>query len=189
MICSGDIPMNNDPTQPNTGVPTNPSLDSPRRVAVIGVHGVAHHDPGATANDMADLLLSLPSFDPKDAQRSCAERPERQFDHFETAGIQVPLQPVCVKDEEKVKPRYNQFVRWFQEGSARFARGISGLNLGEQRGKTGRRWSVKYFRTIMAALTAMLTFPAGSRAAAGQIPQKSTFMRCSGRTSPGLPVP
>lgn len=135
--------MNNDPTQPNTGVPTNPSLDSPRRVAVIGVHGVAHHDPGATANDMADLLLSLPSFDPKDAQRSCAERPERQFDHFETAGIQVPLQPVCVKDEEKVKPRYNQFVRWFQEGSARFARGISGLNLGEQRGKTGRRWSVK----------------------------------------------
>ena len=127
--------MNNDPTQPNTGVPTNPSLDSPRRVAVIGVHGVAHHDPGATANDMADLLLSLPSFDPKDAQRSCAERPERQFDHFETAGIQVPLQPVCVKDEEKVKPRYNQFVRWFQEGSARFARGISGLNLGEQRGK------------------------------------------------------
>ena len=42
---------------------------------------------------------------------------------------------------------------------------------------------------FLAALTAMLTFPAGSRAAAGQIPQKSTFMRCSGRTSPGLPVP
>ena len=35
----------------------------PRRVAVIGVHGVARHQPGATANAMADLLLSLPSFD------------------------------------------------------------------------------------------------------------------------------
>jgi len=122
---------------------TDTGKSGPRRVAIIGVHGVAHHDPGATANDMADLLLSLPPFDPKEAHRSCAERPQREFEHFETAGIQVPLQPVCVKDEEKVRPQYNKFVRWFQEGSARFARGISGQKLGERRGKTGRRWSVK----------------------------------------------
>jgi hypothetical protein len=114
-----------------------------RRVAVIGVHGVAHHEPGATANDMADLLLSLPPFDPTEAHRSCAERPQRQFEHFETVGIQVPLQPVCVKEEEKVRPQFNKFVRWFQEGSARFARGITGLKLGEERGRTGRRWSSK----------------------------------------------
>jgi hypothetical protein len=135
--------VNNEPPQPHTSGPANIAPQSSRRVAIIGVHGVAHHDPGATANDMADLLLSLPSFDPKEAHRSCDERPPREFDHFEMAGIQVPLQPVCVKEEEKVKPQYNKFVRWFQEGSARFARGISGLNLGEQRGKTGRRWSVK----------------------------------------------
>jgi hypothetical protein len=113
--------------QSATGEPVGTDHPKPRRVAIIGVHGVAHHDPGATANDMADLLLSLPSFDPTEAHRSCAERPQRQFDHFEAVGIQVPLQPVCVKEEEKVKPRFNKFVRWFQEGSARFARGITGL--------------------------------------------------------------
>jgi hypothetical protein len=79
--------MNNEPTQPQTSGPANTAPHSSRRVAIIGVHGVAHHDPGATANDMADLLLSLPSFDPKEAQRSCAERPERQFDHFDKCGL------------------------------------------------------------------------------------------------------
>jgi hypothetical protein len=53
------------------------------RVAVIGVHGVAHHEPCATANAMADLLLSLPARDHDDT---------RYYDSFHSVGIQVPLQ-------------------------------------------------------------------------------------------------
>jgi hypothetical protein len=35
-----------------------------RRVAIVGVHGVGYHEAGATENAMADLLLSLPSYEP-----------------------------------------------------------------------------------------------------------------------------
>ena len=119
----------------------------PRRVAVIGVHGVARHEPGATANAMSDLLLSLPSFNPKTAEPKegravCAQNASREFEPFESVGIQIPLQPVCVEKAWE-KPTYNKFFKWFQEGSTRFARGISGKNLGQIRGETGRRWSVK----------------------------------------------
>lgn len=98
----------------------------PRRVAVIGVHGVARHEPGATANAMADLLLSLPSFDPKTAEPKegravCAQNAPREFEPFESVGIQIPLQPVCVKEPWE-KPKYHRFSKWFQEGSTRFAR-------------------------------------------------------------------
>ena len=50
---------------------------APRRVAVISVHGAAHHDPGETANAIADLLLSLPSFNPKQADKPCEEQEPR----------------------------------------------------------------------------------------------------------------
>lgn len=115
----------------------------PRRVAVIGVHGVAHHDPGATANAMADMLLSLPPFDPKKIDLSCDKRPEREFEQFQSVGIHVPLQPVCLKAEEKVEPEFNKAVSWLQEGSAKFARAISEKKLGTVRGQIGRQWSVK----------------------------------------------
>jgi hypothetical protein len=55
--------------------------DAPR-VAVVGVHGVAHHDPGATANAMADVLLSLPAND---------RNAPRYFPSFQSVGIRVPL--------------------------------------------------------------------------------------------------
>jgi hypothetical protein len=114
----------------------------PRRVAIIGVHGVAHHDPGATANAMADLLLSLPPYDPKNADIPCAQRPEREFDQFRSVSIHVPLQPVCLEGVEKGQPEYKAAFRWLQEGSAKFARAISEKKLGKERGQIGRKWSV-----------------------------------------------
>lgn len=127
----------------------------PRRVAVIGVHGVARHEPGATANAMADLLLSLPSFDPKTAEPKegravCAQNAPREFEPFESVGIQIPLQPVCVKEPWE-KPKYHRFSKWFQEGSTRFARGIEGRHLEERPGATGRRWSVKLLQDYYGA--------------------------------------
>jgi hypothetical protein len=44
---------------------------------VIGVHGVAHHDPGATANAMAEVLLSIPAKNHDDP---------RYYDSFRTVG-------------------------------------------------------------------------------------------------------
>src|SRR5947207_6253165 len=95
-----------------------------RRVAIIGVHGVAHHDPGETANAMADLLLSLPSFHPKEAGKPCEEQEMREFDHFDSKGVQIPLKPVCINEEERITPKRNESI-WssfrLQEGSYKLA--------------------------------------------------------------------
>jgi hypothetical protein len=58
-----------------------------RRVAIIGVHGIAHHDPGATANAMADLLLSLPPYNPIGTDLQA----EKHFAEFRSVEIQIPL--------------------------------------------------------------------------------------------------
>jgi hypothetical protein len=118
---------------------TSTEQKPPRRVAIIGVHGVAHHDPGETANAMADLLLSLPSYDPRENinghERSCAEvNPPRQFTPFTSMGIQLPLQPICIDEKKRVEARYKKprlkfhkepFFKFPQEGSAEFARAMS----------------------------------------------------------------
>jgi len=127
----------------------------PRRVAIIGVHGVAHHDPGETANAMADLLLSLPPFDPKKADRTCAERPPREFDHFDSVGIQIPLQPVCLKKVERVDPERSKLVPpafRLQEGSFKFALHLyENKDIGKQHGEIGRQWSVKLLQDYYGA--------------------------------------
>lgn len=127
---------------------------NPRRVAVIGVHGVAHHDPGETANAMADLLLSLPPFDPKKAGAPCTERPPREFDHFDSTGLQIPLQPVCVNDVDRVTPKRNQYVpTWFrlQEGSYKFALHWAAVKIKPPRGAAGRSWSIKLLQDYYGA--------------------------------------
>jgi len=124
-----------------------------RRVAVIGVHGVAHHDPGATANDMSDLLLSLPPYNPQNAGLPCHKRPEREFDQFESVGIHVPLQPVCLEKAEEIEPQFKTIFRGLQEGSAKFARAIAGQKLGGERGQVGRAWSVKLLENYHGGAT------------------------------------
>jgi hypothetical protein len=100
------------------------------RVAVVGVHGVAHHDPGATANAMADLLLSLPAND-HDALR--------YFPSFQSVGIQVPLQPLVVyspAEQDKPHTSFGQRLEFLQEESASFARTTRGYATGAPAGET-----------------------------------------------------
>src|SRR5437016_11914251 len=75
-----------------TEAPANGTVVAPppQKVAVIAVHGVAYHAPGASANAMADLLLSLPN-----PLRSPVGAP-RNYSAFEAEAIQVPIQPVRV---------------------------------------------------------------------------------------------
>jgi hypothetical protein len=94
----------------------------PPKVAVIAVHGVGYHAPGASANAMADLLLSLPSplTSPMDAPRS--------YSAFEADTIQVPVQPaVNVRTDPMLEQRLEQRTQirrpfaFLQERSANFA--------------------------------------------------------------------
>src|SRR3979490_484278 len=81
----------NSPAPAVASVPSDKRAHVPR-VAVIGVHGVAHHEPCATANAMADLLLSLPAKD-RDASR--------HYDSFRSVGIRVPVQRLPVHHATK----------------------------------------------------------------------------------------
>lgn len=114
---------------PVTSEPSAPKVHVPR-VAIIGVHGVAHHDPGATANAMADLLLSLPAND-HDAPR--------YFPSFQSVGIQVPLQPLAVyppAEEDKPHTKFGKSLEFLQEESAGFARTTRGYATGAPKGAT-----------------------------------------------------
>ena len=116
-----------DSQQPSARVP---------KVAIVGVHGVANHDPGATANAMADLLLSLPA-----TNRDAA----RYFPSFQSVGIQVPLQRLAVyePDEQQGEPKtwFGRLFDFLQEESAGFARitkGYANRPGGVERGFAGR---------------------------------------------------
>ena len=127
---------------------------TPRRVAVIGVHGIAHHDPGETANAMADLLLSLPSYDPKKAGTPCAEDPPREFDHFDSTGIQISLRPVCIDQTDRIDTTRNQRVPpafRVQEGSFKFAQHLAQQEGETERGEVSRSWTVKLLQDYYGA--------------------------------------
>lgn len=140
----------------SAGETNSPTSVEPRRVAVIGVHGVAHHDPGETANAMADLLLSLPPFDPTAAEKSCEGRKQRAFEHFDSHGLHVQLQPVCIHNEERIDPAPIKWFRWLkwwlrlQEGSYKFARSQRG-GTGRDCGQVGRQWSIKLLQDYYGA--------------------------------------
>jgi hypothetical protein len=80
------------------------------------VHGIGHHEPGATANAMADLLLSLPSYDPARPGVNVAS----YYDPFRTVGIRIPLRPVKVK-AAKIGLRSVGLSSVFEEKSTAFA--------------------------------------------------------------------
>ena len=81
------------------------------KVALIAVHGVGYHSPGASANAMADLLHSLrtPSVS--------APGPARTYTAFEADAIHIPLQPVPVTP----LPMPDKPFKFLQERSANFA--------------------------------------------------------------------
>jgi hypothetical protein len=103
------------------------------RVAVVGVHGVGNHQPCATTNAMADLLLSLPAKNRDDP---------RYYDSFRSVGIQVPLQRLHLRDTEEGHAHTG--LAFLQEKSADLAdlrtRHAQSLKKGESvaRGSAGR---------------------------------------------------
>jgi hypothetical protein len=115
----------NSPAPAVASVPSDKRAHVPR-VAVIGVHGVAHHEPCATANAMAELLLSLPAKDHDDA---------RYYDSFRSVGIQVPLQRLQVRRIEKHQHQtlFAKMIGFLQEKSADLA------DLGTQRAQAGEK--------------------------------------------------
>jgi len=127
--------------------------DRIRRVAIIGVHGVAHHDPGATANAMADLLLSLPPFDPTAASRKCEDRPTKLFNSFSSLPIQIPLEPVCIDEASRVQAlqetRVHREMRFLQEESAEFARALAQEKKSPQEGDVEDEVGLKYTRRLL----------------------------------------
>jgi hypothetical protein len=55
------------------------------RIAVIAVHGVAYHEPGATANAVSELLLGLP------------EESGAKYGPFEAETVHIPLHPLKIQ--------------------------------------------------------------------------------------------
>lgn len=146
--------MSPSPNEDKSVVGTNSQTSvEPRRVAVIGVHGVAHHDPGETANAMADLLLSLPPFNPKQAGTPCEQQEAPVFQAFDAKGLQIPLRPVCL--DTRVDVERNQSVPAafrLQEGSYKFSLHLwKEKQVGTRRGEVGRNWSIKLLQDYYGA--------------------------------------
>lgn len=72
-----------------------------KRTAIVAVHGVAYHEPGASANAMSELLLGLPE------QRGATYGP------FAAETIHIPLHPLSV--EPLVEPPKGGFLDRFRE--------------------------------------------------------------------------
>jgi hypothetical protein len=97
-----------------------------RNVAVIAIHGVGQHEPGASAAAVATLLLSMDNSDTEGVDRAGNEDPRadqarragqpessRPYCAFEIGSVDVPLHPVLSPpvDAEDANERYQQ--SWF----------------------------------------------------------------------------
>ena len=107
---------------------TVPAAPTPN-VAVIAVHGVAYHAAGASANAMADLLLSLPTA-PAGAVR--------WYSSFDSQTIHLPLQPTRLekKAAAPARTRIDKIFAFLQERSVNFATLLDIWT--SQRGRPGR---------------------------------------------------
>src|SRR5712691_391 len=66
----------------------------PSKVAVIAVHGVAYHAPGASADAISELLLGLP-----------AERDGKLYSPLAAETVHIPLQPLVIEKEKRLERR------------------------------------------------------------------------------------
>jgi len=72
----------------------------PFKVAVVAVHGVAYHAPGASAKAMSELLLSLP-----------VGGGSKQYGPMAAQTAHIPLQPLVIDAEERLQPGDENWVR------------------------------------------------------------------------------
>ncbi len=119
------------------------------RVAIIGVHGIAHHDPGATADAMADLLLSIPPYNPMAADLLA----EKYFAGFRSIGIQIPLKPVLIDPQKRVDTLndgvLHPLVKGLQEESAEFSRALVQENRSQSEGNAKKNVDLKFTRRLL----------------------------------------
>jgi hypothetical protein len=93
------------------------------KVAVIAVHGVAYHEPGASANEVSELLLGLP---PEDGRA--------KYGSFAAETVHIPLHPLDVLRPvpppqaggifERISDRFRERIvyltrAWLREGGTR----------------------------------------------------------------------
>ncbi len=80
----------------NTSTAQNPAPDPPRQVAVIAIHGVGRHEPGASAEAIATLLASQ---DRADNAQDFLDLPTgpRRCSGYDIESIEVPLAAVATE--------------------------------------------------------------------------------------------
>ncbi len=117
----------------------------PQRVAIIGVHGVGDHAPGATANAIADLLLSLPSYEPGAPTPSA----HKQFSPFDSTSLRIPAEPVLLTKAQREKADSRDIERsWWDawdESSTDFGNWLSRRSRADEfteRTEAGVQWSI-----------------------------------------------
>jgi len=103
---------------------SHPAKTQDRNVAVIAIHGVGQHEPGASAAAVATLLLSMEKSDTEEGvdragneDRSAdeakpADQPKKspRYFGFEIDSVDIPLHPVIspTADTEDANKRYQQ---------------------------------------------------------------------------------
>jgi hypothetical protein len=139
--------MLEEPNPPSAGR-SEPTQRTPR-VAVIGVHGIAHHDPGATANAMADLLLSIPPYNPTKPD----PLGKKYFSEFRSIGIQIPLKPILIDKKRRVDTVndgvLHPLVKGIQEESAEFSRALVQENRARPEGQAEENVDLKFSRRLL----------------------------------------
>jgi hypothetical protein len=82
-----------------------------RRVAVVAIHGVGHHESGATAQAVTDLLAGVVH----SAQKSECETAANLYTPFTLQQVQFPLPPPKPKREKSKKFSWDSLRYLFEE--------------------------------------------------------------------------
>src|SRR5437660_11229521 len=78
---------------------TGNNVASRQRVAVVAVHGIGDHEPGASAKSIAELLLRL---------RQGRDDGENRFTSFKRFDVTIPVAPAFVSAGSHVRSRAPQ---------------------------------------------------------------------------------
>lgn len=100
---------------PWSHAPSNDMGSAPGpNVAVIAIHGVGRHDPGASAEAVATLLLSMDKTSREEGNGDELKRPHAQkspiYSGFEVDSIDIPVRPVLSppEDAKEANERYQE---------------------------------------------------------------------------------
>jgi hypothetical protein len=102
---------------------------------------------------MAELLLSLPSYNPSEGSAKCNERWRKPFDSFRSVALQIPLQPVCIGEQDRIEApeetRVHRRFKFLQEESAEFARALAQERRETAKGEVQDEVGLKFTRRLL----------------------------------------